>query len=61
MNLYWKLKLAMRKQDEPKSSLMIRMSRFKDFEWYECSRWGIGYWNYRQKKPLAWRGQRPKA
>jgi hypothetical protein len=50
VNLYWKLKLTMRKQDEPKSSLMIRMSRVKDLEWYECNRWGIGYWNHRQKE-----------
>ena len=61
MNLYWRLKSTMRKQDEPKSSLMIRVSRFKDFEWYECNRWGIGYWNHRQKKTPRVEGPRPKA
>ena len=51
MNIYWQLKPAMRKQDEPKASLMIRMSRVKDFKWYECNRWGIGYWKQKNAPP----------
>ena len=49
MNLYWQLKPTMRKQDEPKASLMIRKSRVKSLEWQDCNKWGIGYWNHRQK------------
>jgi hypothetical protein len=48
---YWKIKVSMRKQDQPKSSLWIHNSRLREtMEFYPCNEWGIGYWKRIGKK-----------
>lgn len=53
MNIYWKLKVAIRKVDEKKGELCILQgNKFKPFNFdntYPLNKWGIGYWNWRHK------------